>query len=123
MSAVEIGRDATVHHRLSRRLVAQASASSTFQRRAYSAESHPCAMEQCEQREICLVAPNHRQQGGRTGADVPAKLFLQHLEQIALGQIHLQHGRELVSAAARQCRPQVAYLAVSWRNAPAQSST
>ena len=42
------------------------------------------------------IAANDGQQGDGAGADVRAKLFLQHLQQIALGQVHLQHGRELV---------------------------
>jgi hypothetical protein len=42
------------------------------------------------------VATNDGEQGDGTGADVWAKLLLQHLQQIALGQVHLQHGRELV---------------------------
>ena len=35
------------------------------------------------------VAPDHGQQGHRAGSDVRTKLLLQHLKQIALGQIHL----------------------------------
>ena len=42
------------------------------------------------------VAANHRQQRDGAGTDVRAELPLQHLEQRALGQVHLQHRGELV---------------------------
>ena len=42
------------------------------------------------------VAANDGQQSDGAGANVRAKLLLQHLQQVALGQVHLQHGRELV---------------------------
>ena len=37
------------------------------------------------------VATDDREQGDRARADVRAELLLQHLQQIALGQVHLQH--------------------------------
>ena len=42
------------------------------------------------------VAPDDGKQGYRAGAKMRAKLFLQHLQQIALGQIHLQHWRQRI---------------------------
>ena len=36
------------------------------------------------------IAANHGQQGGGACADMGPELFLQHLQQIALGQIHTQ---------------------------------
>ncbi len=50
------------------------------------------------------VAPDDRQQGYGTGADMRAELLLQHLERIPLRQVHLQqHRREVVVPYVTLC--------------------